>query len=174
MHVLDPAGRANPYPAFAQIREAGPLQIADFNLTVFSSLAACDEVLRHPSSASDTTKSTAARRRLATQRTREPRGEPSFRFLDPPDHTRLRRLVSKAFAPKVIKALEPEITGLVESMLDTVAEKGRFEAITDLAHPLPVAVICRLLGVPIEDEPEFSRASSLSAQILDPFMTFTG
>ena len=174
VHLLDPAGRADPYPVFAQIREAGPLRVPDFNLTVFSSLQSCDDVLRHPSSASDSAKSTAVRRRLADAGDSGTTGQPSFLFLDPPDHTRLRRLVSKAFAPMVVKALEPAISTLVESMLDTVAEKGSFEVVADLAHPLPVAVICRLLGVPIEDEPEFSRASSLSAQTLDPFMTFTG
>ena len=172
--LLDPAGRADPYPVFRQIREAGPLRVPDFNLTVFSSFQACDDVLRHPFSASDSAKSTAAQRRLALADEPTAAGEASFLFLDPPDHTRLRKLVSKAFAPKVVKALEPQITVLVDAMLDAVAEKGRFEVLDDLAHPLPVAVICRLLGVPLEDEPEFSRASSLSAQTLDPFMTFTG
>jgi cytochrome P450 len=95
-------------------------------------------------------------------------------FLDPPDHTRLRKLVSKAFAPRVVKALEPDITALVDSLLDQIAEQGRFDVIADLAYPLPVAVICRLLGVPIEDEPNFSRASALLAQSLDPFISFTG
>ncbi len=174
VRLLDPAGRADPYPAFAQIREVGPLRVPDFNLTVFSSFQACDEVLRHPSSASDTRKSTARRRRLASGDDPGITGEPSFLFLDPPDHTRLRRLVSKAFAPRVVKALEPEITALVGTMLDTASAKGEFDAVDDLAHPLPVAVICRLLGVPLEDEPAFSRASTLAAQTLDPFMTFTG
>jgi cytochrome P450 len=59
-------------------------------------------------------------------------------------------------------------------MLDRVAESGRFDAVDDLAHPLPVNVICRLLGVPIEDDAEFSHASALLAQALDPFFAATG
>ena len=77
--------------------------------------------------------------------------------------------------PKVVKALEPDIAALVDALLDDVEpEQGTFDVIADLAYPLPVAVICRLLGVPIEDEPEFSAASALLAQALDPFITFTG
>ena len=59
-------------------------------------------------------------------------------------------------------------------MLDRIAEKGQFEVVEDFAYPLPVAVICRLLGVPLEDEPQFSHASALLAQSLDPFVAFTG
>ncbi len=55
-------------------------------------------------------------------------------------------------------------------MLDRIAEKGSFEVVEDFAYPLPVAVICRLLGVPLEDEPQFSQASALLAQSLDPFV----
>jgi cytochrome P450 len=95
-------------------------------------------------------------------------------FLDPPDHTRLRKLVSKAFAPKVVNALKPDIRSLVDGMLDRVAEKGHFNVVEDFAYPLPVAVICRLLGVPLDDEPQFSHASALLAQALDPFSTITG
>jgi cytochrome P450 len=94
--------------------------------------------------------------------------------MDPPDHTRLRKLVSKAFVPKVVKALEPDINALVDSLLDKVEEQGSSDVIADLAHPLPVAVICRLLGVPIEDEPKFSSASALLAAALDPVSSFTG
>jgi len=82
--------------------------------------------------------------------------------------------VSKAFAPRVVKELEPDVTALVNSLLDRIDEQGRFDVIADLAYPLPVAVICRLLGVPIEDEPKFSWASALLARALDPFTTFTG
>lgn len=174
LQLLDPSNRANPYPAYAQIRESGPLQLPELTLNVFSSFADCDDVLRHPSSASDRLKSTAAQREIAEGVEVRPIGPPGFLFLDPPDHTRLRRLVSKAFAPKVVKALEADITGLVDSLLDGVEERSRFEVINDLAYPLPVAVICRLLGVPIEDEPKFSQASALLAAALDPVLSFTG
>lgn len=174
LQLLDPSNRANPYPAYDRIREHGPLQLPEMTLNVFSSYQDCDDVLRHPSSASDRTKSTAAQREIAEGVEARPIGPRGFLFLDPPDHTRLRKLVSKAFVPKVVKALEPDITALVDSLLDKVEEQGSFDVIADLAYPLPVAVICRLLGVPIEDEPQFSRASALLAAALDPVISFTG
>jgi cytochrome P450 len=174
LDLLDPGHRAHPYPIYRQLRERGPLQLPDSNLVVFSSFADCDEVLRHPASCSDRLKSTATQQATAAGQEARPFGTPGFLFLDPPDHTRLRKLVSKAFSPKVVRALETDITALVDALLDAVATAGRFEVIADLAYPLPVAVICRLLGVPIEDEPKFSWASALLAQGLDPFIAFTG
>ena len=86
----------------------------------------------------------------------------------------MRKLAGNAFAPRVVKALEPDIIALVTTLLDDVEERGSFDVIADLAYPLPVAVICRLLGVPISDEPEFSRASALLGQSLDPLISFAG
>ncbi len=174
LQLLEPAHRANPYPVYRQLREQAPLQLPESNLTVFASFADCDAVLRHPASCSDRLKSTSAQHAIAAGQPARPFGVPGFLFLDPPDHTRLRRLVSKAFSPKIVKSLEPGIAAMVDGLLDRVEEAGRFEAIADLAHPLPVAVICRLLGVPLEDEPQFSAASTLLAQGLDPFIAFTG
>ena len=174
LELLDPRHRADPYPIYRRLREGGPMLLPESNLAVFTSFADCGEVLRHPASCSDRMKSTIAQRALAAGENLRPFGTPSFLFLDPPDHTRLRRLVSKAFSPRVVKSLEPGITELVDGLLDNVAAAGRFEVIADLAYPLPVAVICRLLGVPIEDEAQFSWASSLLAQGLDPFLSFTG
>ncbi|MEW5810667.1 MAG: cytochrome P450 [Actinomycetota bacterium] len=170
--LLDPAHRADPYPLYDGLRAHGPLLLPEHNLAVFSSYADCDEVLRHPAACSDRLKSTVAQRAIADGAPARPLGPPGFLFLDPPDHTRLRRLVSKAFVPKVVRALEPDITGMVDGLLDEAA--GPFDAIAGLAHPLPVAVICRLLGVPVEDEPQFRAASALLAQSLDPFLTITG
>src|ERR1700743_2038972 len=182
LQLLDPSSRADPYPLFAQFRDRGAIQLPDANFAVFSTYRVCDEVLRHPASSSDRLKSVAAQRQMEEQARQlgdagaeVPRQTPpGFLFLDPPDHTRLRKLVSKAFAPKVVNALHPDISALVDELLDKIAEKGRFDVIEDFAYPLPVAVICRLLGVPIEDEPQFSEASALLAQSLDPFATFTG
>ena len=58
-----------------------------------------------------------------------------FLFLDPPDHTRLRKLVSKAFVPKVVNELQPDITELVDGLLDRIAEQGRFDVVSDLGLP---------------------------------------
>jgi cytochrome P450 len=115
--VLDPSNRADPYPVYEQIRACGPLVMPEANLVVFSSFADCDDVLRHPSSASDGLKSTVVQRQIAEGTAFRPLGPPGFLFLDPPDHTRLRRLVSNAFVPKVVKALEPDITATVTELL---------------------------------------------------------
>ncbi len=182
LQLLDPANRADPYRLYAQLRDRGPFQMREGNVAVVATYRDCDEVLRHPSSSSDRTKSAVVQRQVQaqTQALIEAGAElprqtpPGFLFLDPPDHTRLRKLVSKAFAPKVVNALQPDISALVDGLLDRIAEKGRFEVVEDFAYPLPVAVICRLLGVPLEDESQFSHASALLAQSLDPFVTFTG
>jgi cytochrome P450 len=172
MQLLDPQNRADPYPVYRQILDGGPILVPESNLVVFSSFQDCGDVLRHPSSASDRLKSTVAQREIAKGAQPRPFGQPGFLFLDPPDHTRLRRLAQQAFAPKRVRALEADVVAMVDGLLDRVS--GDLDAIADLAYPLPVAVICRMLGVPIEDEPQFSQASALLAQGLDPFITFTG
>ncbi len=174
LQLLDPANRANPYAVYEQFRAAGPMQVPEANLTVFSAYRDCDEALRHPASSVDRGKSTMAQRMVSNGSTMRPQGPPMFLFLDPPDHTRLRKLVSKAFVPKVVNELTPHITELVDGMLDRIADQGRFDVVSDLAYPLPMTVICRLLGVPMVDEREFSRASALLAQALDPFFAVTG
>jgi cytochrome P450 len=181
--VLDPSNRIDPYPMYRRLREHGPLRLPEANLTVFSSWRECDEALRHPLSSSDRNTSALAQKQIAAGEQPRPFGlaalvdrrrTPAFLFLDPPDHTRLRKLVSKAFVPKVINQLAPDIAALVDGLLDGIEANGHFDAVTELAYPLAVAVICRLLGVPLEDEPQFGRASSLVGQSLDPFLSLTG
>jgi pimeloyl-[acyl-carrier protein] synthase len=91
---------------------------------------------------------------------------------DPPDHTRMRALVSKAFTPRMIEQLRPRIVAIVDGLLDRIAERGpRFDLITDLAYPLPVVVIAELLGVPPEDREVFEEWSALLAASLDPLVS---
>jgi cytochrome P450 len=174
LQLLDPANRADPYRLLARFRDRGPLQLPGTNLTVFSAYRDCDDVLRHPSSSSNNMNSTVAKRQIEAGLMQPRQFPPGFLFLDPPDHTRLRKLAGRAFAPKVVSALQPDISALVDRLLDRIAEKGGFDVVEDFAYPLPVAVICRLLGVPLDDESQFSRASAVLAQALDPFSTITG
>lgn len=172
--MLAPATRADPYPVYAEIDALTPLRLPAANLAVFSSYPHCDQILRHPDASNDRLTSTAAQREIAAGAVARPFGAPGFLFLDPPDHTRLRKLAQQAFSPRVVKALEPDIVALIDGLLTQLEPGVEFDVIAELAYPLPVAVICRLLGVPLSDEPQFSRASALLAQGLDPFVAVTG
>jgi cytochrome P450 len=88
-------------------------------------------------------------------------------FMDAPDHTRLRGLISKAFTPRSVERLRPRISQLTEELLAPLREAGRFDAINDFAFPLPVTVICELLGVPAEDRELFRLHTRDMAVILD-------
>jgi cytochrome P450 len=88
-------------------------------------------------------------------------------FLDPPDHTRLRGLVSKAFTPRLVEALRPRMIKLADELLDPVQEAGQMDVISSLAYPLPAIVIAELLGVPPEDREQFIRWSSDFGGFLD-------
>jgi cytochrome P450 len=74
---------------------------------------------------------------------------------DPPDHERLRALVSKAFTPRLIERLRPRVQAISDSLLDAVEDRGEMDLIDDYAFPLPITVIAELLGVPSEDRNEF-------------------
>jgi pimeloyl-[acyl-carrier protein] synthase len=87
-------------------------------------------------------------------------------MMDPPDHTRLRKLVSKAFTPRTVETLRPHVAELVTTMLDDLDPAG-FDLISGLGYPLPVTVICELLGVPAEDQHLFGPWSSDATRMLD-------
>jgi len=75
--------------------------------------------------------------------------------VDPPDHTRLRGLVSKAFTPRMIEQLRPRVQQITDELLDTVQDRGKMDLIADFAFPLPITVISEMLGIPVEDRPPF-------------------
>ena len=91
----------------------------------------------------------------------------SMLFRDPPDHTRLRALVSKAFTPRVVETLRPRVQAIVDRLLDRAAGAGRMDVIEDLAYPLPVTVISELLGVPVDDAEQVKAWSRDVARAID-------
>jgi cytochrome P450 len=88
-------------------------------------------------------------------------------LVDPPDHTRLRSLVHKAFTPRIVAQLRGQIQRLTDDLLDRVQERKQMDVVADLAYPLPVNVICALLGVPLEDHTRFHAWSDAIARSLD-------
>jgi pimeloyl-[acyl-carrier protein] synthase len=92
----------------------------------------------------------------------------SMLVTDPPDHTRLRTLVSKAFTARTVSALAPRIQGLVDDLLDAAAARGEMDAIADFAYPLPITVIAEMLGVEPERRDFFRSASQKIAVAMGP------
>ncbi|MGB2694350.1 MAG: cytochrome P450 [Dehalococcoidia bacterium] len=168
---LDPSFRIDPYSVYARLRAEDPVHESPFGALVFSRYADCVAILRDPLSSSDQRNAEVYQQAVADGAIevdeRVIDAEP-FLFLDPPDHTRLRGLVSKAFTPRVIERLRPRIEVWVDELLDAVAKKGSLEVIEDIAYPLPVNVICEMLGVPSEDHVRFRDWSREAARSLDP------
>ena len=159
--VLDPANRANPYPLYAQLRETPVALLADGFFAV-STYAAIDSLLHDPRMSKDQRKTNIP---LTGMQRIEPR---PFLFLDPPEHDRLRRLVMDQFTPARVNAMHVRIVALVDELLEAQRERGQIDIVDDFAYPLPVTIICELLGVPREDEPRFQVWATTLANSVDP------
>jgi hypothetical protein len=162
--LANPAVLPDPYPVLAGLREASPFPEVGGALVVVGRHEDCSRILRDPRSSSE-------RGRSLLSPPETPRAA-SFLSLDPPDHTRLRRLVSKAFTPRVIAALAPRIGELAHGLLTAAAagSRGRreIEIVSQLAYPLPVRIISELLGVPATDHARFAGWSARLAHSLQP------
>ncbi|HTX86048.1 MAG TPA: cytochrome P450 [Streptosporangiaceae bacterium] len=159
----NPAVLPDPYPVLAGLRSASPFPEFDGAFVVVGRHADCSAVLRDPRASSQRDKSLTAQH--APRRRRE---RPSFLSLDPPDHTRLRRLVSKAFTARTIARLEPRIRAVTGELLGAATAAGQLEVVSQLAYPLPVRIISEMLGVPVEDHPRFAGWSARLANSLQP------
>ncbi len=168
---LDPAFRADPYPAYARLRAEDPVHHAPWGGWLVSRYADCVSVLKDPRASSDMSASPAYRQ-AREQGLFDPdealAQTPPFLILDPPDHTRLRGLVSRAFTPKAIELERPRIQRIVDELLAAAAERRVVEMIEEIAYPLPVRAICGMLGVPPEDHATFAGWSRLLSQAMDP------
>jgi cytochrome P450 len=167
----DPAFLADPYPAFRQLRASAPVLKAPLGrwfLTGYEDVALMLRDRRFGKGYSDPD---ALVRRFGPTALQEPAVlELAHMMLmrDPPDHTRLRGLVTKAFTARRIEAMRDSIQVLTDSLLDKVIQRGRMDAIRDLAFPLPVLVICELLGIPEADRARFVTGSSSGGALLNP------
>jgi cytochrome P450 len=159
--ILDPVNRPDPYPLYARLRETPVAPLADgfFAVSSYADIAA---LLHDPRMSKDQRKTEIP---LTGAQRIEPR---PFLFLDPPEHDRLRRLVMRQFTPARVNALHDRIVALVDGLLDAHRDQSRLDVVDDLAYPLPVTVICELLGVPREDEPRFHAWADTLAHSIDP------
>ncbi|MGK5529875.1 cytochrome P450 family protein [Streptomyces sp. URMC 129] len=155
---------ADPYPAYAWLRENAPVRRA-----VLPSGVAAWLVTRYADARralADPRLSKNPRRHSAAEHASGRVGIPGERGanvmthllnIDPPDHTRLRRLVSTAFTPRRVAEFEPRVRELAERLVDGFAGAGSADLIDEFAFPLPIYAICELLGVPREDQDDFRR-----------------
>jgi cytochrome P450 len=168
--LFDPANRANPYGLYAALRERGPFTRMDGLIGVIADHETCSKVFRDPTMSSDRTNSELGRMRQV-QDGRQERSV-SFLSMDPPDHTRLRRLVSKAFTAKVIAGMRGNIQAVVDELFAAFQADGQVDVIPRLAYPLPVRIITEMLGVPLADHDRFEDWSRMLVRGLDPMISF--
>ena len=164
---LSPRTVRDPYPVLAALRDRAPVHRSTvLNARVFTRHADVTAIFRdHRRFANDPRKGTLSPLQRAML---PPSHEFSMLVLDPPDHTRLRALVSGAFTPRAVGALEPRIRGILGALLDDIADPAAFDLMEAVANPLPVMVMAGMLGLPPEDWRRFKVWSARRARLLEP------
>ena len=157
----------DPYPVYAALRARDPVHRSRLlNGWVFTRHADVHAILRDQRRfGNDPRTGTLSPRQLAML---PPPDELTMLLLDPPDHTRLRALVSKVFTPKAVNALEPRVRRAMGTLLDAIDDPAAFDLMQAVARPLPVIVIAEMLGVPTEDRSRFRIWSDHRARLLEP------
>lgn len=170
---FSPEFRADPYPLYAKLREAGPVIKTPLGTWMITHYEQVDRVLRSP----------AFRTPRGYKDADDPTGPARFAgplanhrrhwliFQSGEAHTRLRKLIMKVFTPRAVRALAPRVEALVAELLAPALERGSMEVIADLAYPLPATVICELLGVPAADRDRNRQWAAAVAATLDPLLS---
>ncbi len=156
--IADYAHRANPYPLYAQLRKT-PISRQEDGTYVVSTYREIVALLHDPRISSDLRNRSQAGAPPSPADRAEASPPPSFILLDPPDHDRLRRLAMRQFGPPhrpgLVDGLHGYVVNLVNGLIDQFPNQSQIDIVDSFAYPLPVTVICHLLGVPREDEPRF-------------------
>lgn len=166
---LAPEFIRNPYPYYERLRTMDPMHVNAHGAFVASRHAEVSLVLRDKRFGKDYVERTIRRYGPGIME------EPVFRSMshwmlqqDPPDHTRLRGLVVKAFTARRVEDMRPRIQQIVDETLDRIIPQGRMDLIEDYAFRLPVTIICDMLGIPEEHREMFYKGSRDGGRILDP------
>jgi hypothetical protein len=166
--------RSNPYPLYKRLRQKDPIHRspAIFGWILFRH-ADCLELLRDLRFSADDRNFIGFERQQAINVANglaDPDGkdEPVMLRRDPPDHTRLRSLVNKAFTPRAVETLRARVEQIADELLIDLVKRRSFDLIADFAVPLPVTVIAEMLGVPARDQATFKRWSDHLVGFLDP------
>ena len=163
---MDPEFVADPYPTYRRLRTEDPVHQNPLGFWVLTRYEDVMATLRDARAVKEPIAAFVAARFGAAV--------PAIGFSmldrDPPDHTRLRGLVSKAFTPKMVERLRSEVQAIVDGLLDAVEGTGTMDLIEQFAYPLPVTVICQMLGVPVKDRERFKQWGLDIARGLDAIM----
>jgi hypothetical protein len=166
---LSPDFIRDPYPHYQRLRTTDPIHVTPFGAFVASRHAETSLVLRDKRFGKDYVERTIRRYGPKIME------EPVFRSMshwmlqqDPPDHTRLRGLVVKAFTARRVEDMRPRIQQIVDQNLDAIAGQGHMDLIEDFAFRLPVTIICDMLGIPEDHREVFYKSSREGGRLLDP------
>ena len=161
----------DPYPLYAELRRLAPVHRSESGMWFATTYEGAATVLRSPS---------FGQGEGALMIRQDPRYEHSavlqalghmITFIDPPDHTRLRRLVSRTFTPRMIDRLREYVQRVVDDLLAPIEDAGTGDLVTEFAEHIPVTVVCELLGVPHEDHEQCRAWTSDIALSVEPGVT---
>ncbi|MFI2763717.1 cytochrome P450 [Streptomyces echinatus] len=170
--ITDFANRADPYPVYEELRGTPVLHEEEGGPYIISSYYDIKALLHDPRISSDATNLAAAGDDELAQSEETGGLPPSFLRLDPPEHDRLRRIANSAFGPphrpRRIESMRGDMREIVNGLIDGFGDAREIDLVDQFAYPFPVTVICRLLGVPREDEPRFRAWVDPLVASLDP------
>ncbi|MEH0843711.1 cytochrome P450 [Micromonospora sp. CPCC 205711] len=173
--LMSPAGRVDPYPTYERLRAHGPVVQAGPVFFVVTGYAEADEILRDPRFG---VMDDALRDQFLPGWRDSPAVASISRSMlrtNPPDHSRMRRLAAGAFSPRRIAGMRDVVRAQAEELVDGMLARARsgepVDFMAEFAYPLPVGVICALLGVPAADRPLFRRWAADLTGVLEPEIT---
>jgi cytochrome P450 len=173
--MLSPEGRADPYPRYKALREVAPVHKSDFGPVWFLTRYGDSRTMLRDNrfGKSDPDPDAEPNPLFGPSRARrsDPVASRSLLALNPPDHTRLRGLVSRGFTPKRVEQLRPAVEAMTDDILDEMAREGDVDVLDVLGFPLPVRVIGELVGVPEGDRDRFRTTVRTAAAALEPGTT---